>query len=62
MAAVRVRLIGGALNGQVLWVEENRASVDVNVGGGAGAKKSLRYRIDGAVAVFVAEPLDPAGT
>ena len=56
MAPVRVRLLGGALNGQVLWVEESRASVDVNIAGKASEPKALRYRISGAVARLVTEP------
>ena len=60
MGAVRVRLLGGALSGQVLWVEDERASLEVHVAGGAGAK-TLRYQRDGAIARFVADepvPLD----
>jgi hypothetical protein len=55
MSVVRVRVLGGALNGHVLWVEEGRPSLDVNVAAGAGVSKKLRYRIDGETAVFVEE-------
>ncbi len=56
MTAVRVRLLGGTLNGQVLWVDGERTWLEVHVAGGVGFKKTLRYRRDGAIARFVLEP------
>ncbi len=54
MSAVRVRLLGGALSGHVLWVEATRAFVEVHVAGG-GVPKTLRYLRDGDTASFVEE-------
>ena len=55
MGVVRVRLLGGALNGQVLWVEEGLVSVKVHVGGDRSVPTTLRYRIVGPVGRFVPE-------
>ena len=60
MGAIRVRFLGGALNGRVLWVEEDRASLEVRVAGNAGVMKILRYLRDGAIASFVGEVEAPA--
>ena len=55
MSVCRVRLLGGALNGQVLWVEQGRTFLDVNIAAGVGAAKKLHYRIEGETARFVEE-------
>ena len=55
MATVRVRLIGGALSGKVLWVEGDRPLFEVYVAAGAGVQKTLTYQIDGETASFVGE-------
>lgn len=54
MAAVRVRLLGGALNGQVLWVEQGRPFLEVHMAR-AGIRNTLRYQIDGSTASFVSD-------
>lgn len=59
MAVVRVRLLGGQLNGQVLWVEEGRPILEVNVAGKAGVSSKLRYKVDGGTAQLVTEPETP---
>lgn len=55
MPAVRVRLLGGALNGHVLWVEQDRPFLEVHVAGSAGVRNTLRYQIDGSTGQFVSE-------
>lgn len=55
MTAVRVRLLGGALNGQVIWVEGDRPSLEVHVAKGGGVQTTLTYQIDGDTASFVGE-------
>jgi hypothetical protein len=55
MTTVRLRLLGGACNGQVLWVAQDCQSVNVNVAGGGGVPKTLQYRREGTIAVFVPE-------
>ena len=55
MGTVRLRLLGGALSGQVLWVEESCGSVNVKMAGDGGAPTTLQYRRDGATASFVTE-------
>ena len=55
MSVFRVRLLGGSLNGQVLWVEKGREFLDVNIAAGVGAAKRLHYRIEGETAQFVEE-------
>ena len=64
MSAVRVRLLGGTLSGHVLWVEEDRALIEVHLAGG-GVPKTVRYLRDGDKATFVEEvaaviPQDPS--
>ena len=59
MTAVRVRLLGGVLNGQVVWVEENCAWVDVHVAAGAGIRKTFRYLREGEIARFETTPEAP---
>ena len=56
MAAVRVRLVGGALNGRVMWVEEGLPWLDVNIAAaGVAPQKKLRYKIEGSVGSFESE-------
>lgn len=55
MAPVRVRLMGGALNGQVLWVDPGQAVLEVHMAKGAEARNTLRYQIEGTTATFVSE-------
>lgn len=65
MTAVRVRLLGGALNGQVLWVEQGIPTLDVNVATGTGHQKKIRYRIEGHIGSFVPSsdtPTEPGAT
>lgn len=53
MPAVRVRLLGGALNGQVMWVDQDQTVLDVHMAKGTEARNTLRYEIEGATAKFV---------
>ena len=55
MTAVRVRLIGGALSGQVIWVEPDKPSLEVHIAKGGGVHSTLTYAIDGDTASFVGE-------
>lgn len=56
MSLERVRCIGGALTGQVMWVEEGVPTLDVHVGGQrVGATRTLHYRRSGALLRFVGE-------
>lgn len=56
MSAERMRLAGGALHGKVLWVEQDRTTVDVHIGGQMpGATKTLHYRRSGAMFCFMGE-------
>ena len=61
MASVRVRLMGGALNGQVLWVEKDQAVLDVHMANGAASRNTLRYQIEGSTATFVSEVATGSG-
>ena len=62
VTAVRVRLLGGSLNGQVLWVEKGQEFLDVNIAVVPGTTKRLRYHIDGHVGSLVSESNGEAGT
>jgi len=56
MSVERVRLIGGALQGQVMWLEPSCATLNVHIGGQSpGATKTLHYRRTGGVLCFVGE-------
>ncbi|MBI4420778.1 MAG: hypothetical protein HY560_08130 [Gemmatimonadetes bacterium] len=60
MNPVRVRFIGGPLNGQTVWIEADRASLSVQVAGKSdGVKQALEYRRDGDLLLFI-EPVTPA--
>jgi hypothetical protein len=55
MTAVRVRLIGGSLSGQVIWVEPDQVSLEVHISKGGGVHSTLTYLIDGDTASFQGE-------
>ncbi|OGU00982.1 MAG: hypothetical protein A2W29_08760 [Gemmatimonadetes bacterium RBG_16_66_8] len=56
MSLERVRLVGGALEGQVMWVENDRTAVSVHMGGQIlGVTKTLHYRRSGGLLRFVEE-------
>lgn len=56
MSAERLRLVGGELQGQVVWVEQGSPTLKVRIGGQRpGATKTLHYRRSGAVLRFVEE-------
>ena len=58
MSTVRVRLMGGPLHGQVLWVDEAKASLNVQVAGkGDAISRTWQYRRDGGLLQFVGEVL-----
>ncbi|HXV87094.1 MAG TPA: hypothetical protein VD793_10355 [Gemmatimonadales bacterium] len=53
---VRFRLVGGPLSGQVVWLEQGRAGLTVQVAPvGTTPKRTLEYRCDGGVLAFVRE-------
>ena len=59
MSQVRLRFIGGPLNGRAVWIDEDRSSLSVQVAGLAqGVRQQLEYRRDGGMLVFI-EPTDP---
>ena len=61
MATIRLRALGGALNGQVIWVEKDCVTLRVQVAAkGDVLKQTLEYRRDGDVLRFVEET--PTGT
>jgi hypothetical protein len=60
MATVQVRLSGGGLHGQVVWVEEGCASLTVNLAAPGGGKRTLQYRRDGAMLKFAGETPEPS--
>lgn len=56
MSLERMRLIGGSLEGQVMWVEQGSPTLNVHIGGQSpGVTKTLHYRRSGAVLRFVGE-------
>ncbi|HEX9582040.1 MAG TPA: hypothetical protein VF970_13125 [Gemmatimonadales bacterium] len=56
MTPIRLRLIGGPLSGQVVWLDEGRVGVTVQVAPNGGSpKRSLEYRRDGQALAFVRE-------
>lgn len=56
MGAERVRLVGGELQGQVMWVEPGASTLNVHMGGQApGITRVLHYRRSGTVLRFVGE-------
>jgi len=55
MAAVRVRLLGGALNGQVMWVEKDQTVLSVHMAKGVGNRNTLQYKIEGSTGTFLSE-------
>jgi hypothetical protein len=51
-----MRLVGGALQGQVMWVEPDASALDIHMGGQTpGATRVLHYRRSGAVLRFAGE-------
>ena len=62
MSAERVRLVGGPLSGQVLWIEAGKTSLQVHVAArGDGFKRTFEYRRDGFGLLFAGEvsPVTP---
>jgi hypothetical protein len=58
MNQVRIRFIGGPLNGQAVWIDQDRSSLSVQVApGGGGPHRTLEYRRDGEMLVYV-EPTE----
>lgn len=58
MSSERVRFVGGALQGQTVWVEPKCAKLDVHIGGqNPGETKTLHYRRSGAMLHYVSETL-----
>ncbi|MBI3982043.1 MAG: hypothetical protein HY337_03970 [Gemmatimonadetes bacterium] len=56
MSVERMRLVGGVLSGQVLWVEQGAPTMQVHIGGQSpGVTRTLHYRRSGAVLRFVRE-------
>jgi hypothetical protein len=56
MSIEQVRMAGGALHGKVVWIERERATLDVHVGGQVpGATRTLHYRRSGGMLCFVGE-------
>jgi hypothetical protein len=56
----RVRLVGGDLQGEVMWVETGAPVLDVHIGGQSpGTTRTLHYRRSGAVLRFVGETRTP---
>lgn len=56
MSIEQMRLAGGALHGKVVWVERERATLDVHIAGEIpGATRTLHYRRSGAMLCFVGE-------
>ena len=57
MSAIRLRALGGALNGQVIWVESDCTTLRVQVAAkGDVLKQTIQYRRDGDILRFVEEP------
>lgn len=53
---IQVRFHGGFLDGRMLWVDEECASLNVQVAErDDGTRRTLEYRRDGALMVFVRE-------
>lgn len=53
---IQVRFHGGFLDGRMLWVDEECASLNVQVAEREdGTRRTLEYRRDGALLVFVRE-------
>jgi hypothetical protein len=60
VSQVRVRFVGGPLNGQAVWIDETRASISVQVAqSGSIPTHTLEYRREGGMLVFI-EPHPPA--
>ncbi|HXV86888.1 MAG TPA: hypothetical protein VD793_09325 [Gemmatimonadales bacterium] len=60
MSLVRMRLVGGELQGQALWVEEAARTLNVHLGGQLpGARRTLHYRKSGGVLRFEGETHTP---
>ena len=61
MSSIRVRFIGGALNGQAVWVEQDCQSLKVRVAAnGAAMGHTLEYRRDGDLLRYVPDvPVAP---
>jgi hypothetical protein len=60
MSVERLRLVGGALQGQVMWVEQGAPTLNVHMGGQSpGVTRTLHYRRSGAVLRFVGETHTP---
>ena len=56
MSVERLRLVGGELQGQVVWVEQGSPTLKVHIGRQSpGVTKTLHYRRSGAVLRFVEE-------
>ncbi len=56
MSLERVRFVGGALQGQAMWVEPGCATLNVHIGGqSAGATKTLHYRRSGGTLRYLGE-------
>lgn len=56
MSVEALRLLGGALQGQIVWVEHGAPTLAVHMGGQRpGVTKTLHYRRSGPVFRFVEE-------
>ena len=63
MSLERLRLVGGELQGQVMWLASETPDLDIHMSGLLpGAKRVLHYRRSGAVLRFVGETLTPPAT
>ena len=60
MSSIRVRFIGGALNGQAVWVEADCQSLKVRVAAkGTVTGHTLEYRREGDLLRFVPDAAPP---
>jgi hypothetical protein len=56
MSALKMRFIGGPLSGQVVWVEDDCTSLNVQIAAkGETLKRTVEYRRDGQTLLFVEE-------
>ena len=54
MSQIRIRFIGGPLNGQAVWMDGDRPSLSVQIAAeGDSLRKTVEYRRDGGMLVFV---------
>ncbi len=57
MSQLKVRFIGGPLNGQAVWMDDARNTLTVQVATGPNTpKRTLEYRREGGILVFIEEP------